>query len=342
MYLRLFYLGIFLCLYIKPLLAQQIDYRKDYYSQINKAELAITERRYSIAVSNYKEAFSKVPNVFAKDLFNAAICATLNNDQDLAINFCRELLLKGTEITFILSQKIFRSLESNASWQYLLEEYPALRRRYLLTVNLPIRKEIELMWARDQYFRIKPNGLLVYKDTISSIDQENITKLKEIIKKYNFPGEDLIGVDNPVSAPPFHSILYHHCQSKGSNLSKGLADFQDFLLDAVRLGKLSPHRYATYADIQGRPIYGNTAFYRIGKGGELRYLKLAKREIKKINKRRINIGLEPLGDYRKKVLFSLEEKNFIFDFNDSIIALEGLDSDSIEKFIQNSLSIEVE
>ncbi len=336
------YLTFFFLLAFKSLYAQQIDYRKNYYPLINKAELAITEGKQAIALTNYLEAFNKVPEPFSKDLYNAALCAAISNNTKIAVVLCKSLVLKGTEITFILAQNAFRALEQSQEWQAFIESYPALRKMFLLKVNMPLRKELELMWARDQHYRIKPNGLLIYKDTIKAIDRENIRDLKRIIDKYTFPDESLIGVENPLEAPPFHSILYHHCQNTGNNSSSGLADFPNVLIDAVKHGQLSPHRYAAYADIQGKPIYGNTTFYRIGKNGELRYLKMKESEIKRMNKKRISIGLAPIGVYRKKVLFSLKNKNFIFDFNDSIIVLEGLDSKSIEEFLEHTNTIKAE
>ena len=341
---RLIYLTSTFVLFTKFnfVFAQNIDYQKHYYPQINKAELAIIEGQISVALDYYLEAFNKVPSPFAKDIYNAALCAVSNNNKNIFFLLSEQLILKGTDITFIIAQKAFRQFEGSQEWELFISKYPDLRKRFLFNVNMPLRKELELMWARDQHFRIKPDGYLIYKDTIKAIDKENIAQLKYIVEKYGFPSETLIGVDNPLSAPPYHSIIYHHCQSTGKNGSAGLADLPNILLEAVKYGKLSPSRYAAYADIQGKPIYGNTTFYRIGKEGELRYLKMEEKEIRKINRKRVSIGLEPIGDYRKKVLFSLKNKNFIFDFNDSIIALEGLDKKSIEDFLEHSNSIEIE
>ncbi|MEM1135983.1 MAG: hypothetical protein AAGI07_09095 [Bacteroidota bacterium] len=319
--------------------AQQIDYRKKYYPAVNKAELAIIEHKYNVALSFYQEAFQNVPTPFSKDLFNAAVCAALEKNVVMSISFGERLLQSGTEITFLLSQKVFRNIEPDERWQRFLANYATWRKRFLLNVNMPLRKELELMSANDQHFRIQPNGYIVYKDTIQAIDKANIKKLKRIIEKYGFPGEDLIGVKDPLSAPPYHSILYHHCQKAASNKSLGLADFPGDLSDAVKYGKLSPNRFAAYADIQGKPIYGNTAFYRIGSDRELRYLNLSSNMLKKINKRRTTIGLAPLGEYRKKVLFSLKDDKFIFTYNDSIIALEGLAAKDIDNFIENSSKV---
>jgi len=305
----------FLIFIANVVFAQQIDYRKNYYPLINKAELALTSGNLEVALTNYEEAFSKVPSAFSKDIYNAALCAAINKKGKLCVALCKKLVLKGTDITFLLAQRVFRNIEDTSDWEYFIKNYPNLRKQYLLKVNMPLRKQLELMWANDQHFRIKPNGLSIYKDTIASIERDNIKYLIKIFQKYTFPDETLIGVDNPMT---------------------------NILANAVKYGKLSPSKYAAYVDIQGKPVYGNTTFYRIGKEGELRYFKMKDKEIKKINKRRKAMGLEPIGDYRKKLLFSLKNKNFIFDFTDSIIALKGLDEKSIEKLLENTNTVKVE
>ncbi|MBT29769.1 MAG: hypothetical protein CMO01_08930 [Thalassobius sp.] len=336
------YFTFLLILCFNLIQAQQIDYRKSYYPAVNKAELAISDNKYNIALNFYLEAFQNVPNPFSKDLFNAAVCAALEQNVMMTISFCEKLLLSGTEITFIQSQKVFRRIEEDERWKHFIANYANYRRRYLLNVNMPLRKELELLTAYDQHFRIQPNGYVIYKDTINAIDISNIDRVKFIIEKYGFPGEDLIGVKDPLSAPPFHSILYHHCQKAADGFGKGMADFPGDLSDAVKYGKLDPHRFASYVDIQGQPVYGNTAFYRIGREGELRYLNMSDNVLKKINKRRASIGLEPLGEYRKKILFSIKDDRFIFNFNDSIIVLEGLDSRDIDNLIENSSLVKTE
>ncbi|MBX2841771.1 MAG: exocyst complex component Sec6 family protein [Flammeovirgaceae bacterium] len=320
--------------------SQKVDYSKHYYPNINQAELLLISEKHDKALEHYVIAFKNVPTPYARDIFNAAVCGTLIGDYETAFKLLEQLIIKGTAITFLKSMDVFSPLVNDLRWETFVQNYPRNRKKYLQTINLPLRKELEWMAAMDQHFRLKDNGMAVYQDTIAQIDQSNINRFNGIIEKFGFPGEDLIGVDNPVSAPPYHTILNHLCHKASLGQGKGIAEINFPLQEFVKYGKLSPYRFANFIDQQGRPIYGNTVFYRLDNSPELRVLNIGEKSLKKFNKNRASIGLEPLENYQKKVLFALKDTRFIFNFNGSIVALNGMSQEEKDNFIQQTSIVE--
>lgn len=58
----------------------QVNFLKEYYQDIDKAEMAITLENYQEGFNEYKTAFSKVKMPFASDIYNAITCKILLND----------------------------------------------------------------------------------------------------------------------------------------------------------------------------------------------------------------------------------------------------------------------
>ena len=75
--------------------ATAADYVKVYYPQINKAELLIVQQDYAGALETYQEAFAAVPRPFARDHYNAAVCAMLTDDEKRAIHYLESWWRQG-------------------------------------------------------------------------------------------------------------------------------------------------------------------------------------------------------------------------------------------------------
>lgn len=73
----------------------QIDFTRIYHPIINEAELAIVDTNYHEALAFYNEAFANVEKPFAKDYYNAAICATLVGKMPVAFDFLEKIVAKG-------------------------------------------------------------------------------------------------------------------------------------------------------------------------------------------------------------------------------------------------------
>jgi tetratricopeptide (TPR) repeat protein len=73
----------------------QGDFTRIYHPIINEAELAIVDTNYFEALNFYKEAFANVKKPFAKDYYNAAICAAMIGKLSLTFDYLEKIVEKG-------------------------------------------------------------------------------------------------------------------------------------------------------------------------------------------------------------------------------------------------------
>lgn len=154
-------------------------------------------------------------------------------------------------------------------------------------MNKVVRKKIVAMGTIDQKARVK--GVVDKK-----IDKKNTLCLKNIIKKYGWPDNSLVGEDASVFAwliaqhADFDVKFQEECLRYIKDCSlKGTFDkkFIPYLEDRIRVNKGQSQ------------IYG-TQFYRN------RYGRMTHRPIKDkklLNKRRSVFGLEPFEEYSRKM-----------------------------------------
>jgi hypothetical protein len=125
------------------------------------------------------------------------------------------------------------------------------------------------------------------------IDSDNTTRMKEIVKRYGWPGPELVGADGAHAA----FLLVQH--------SPDLA-FQQAMLPLVRRsyesGKLSAWNYALLQDrvlmLEGKPqMYGMALKPWTGKEPVLYPIE----DEVNVDKRRAKIGLPPLREYLESI-----------------------------------------
>jgi hypothetical protein len=73
----------------------QGDFTRIYHPIINSAELAIVDTNYYEALDYYKAAFDNVKKPFAKDYYNAAICAAMLGKINTVFDYLEKIVEKG-------------------------------------------------------------------------------------------------------------------------------------------------------------------------------------------------------------------------------------------------------
>ena len=73
----------------------QGDFTRIYHPIINSAELAIVDTNYYEALDYYKAAFDNVKKPFAKDYYNAAICAEMLGKMNTVFDYLEKIVEKG-------------------------------------------------------------------------------------------------------------------------------------------------------------------------------------------------------------------------------------------------------
>ncbi|MBC5775938.1 hypothetical protein H8S95_17820 [Pontibacter sp. KCTC 32443] len=306
---------------VQQVYAKDIDYIKAYHPVIHEAELLLLNKDYSSALDKYKDAFKAVPEPFARDYYNAAVCAMLSENYEQTFDYLEELVLKGVELPFIRKQEVFKPLHETKEWDKFLDSYPKRRKKYKRHAELDIRADLDDLYARDKYYRLAKGGVRIYADTLRKIENDNVDILLRTIQKHGYPGEKLIGVGDTIEQLPRFSIVIER-QTKAK---KGF-DFTDILKEAVQQGKLSPQAAAYLMETQqGVRKYKTRALVWVSCSnpkdcaGDKKLKALNKylvedlndKEEQKVNAFRAELGLEPLADYRKKVLYNLNDTRFM-------------------------------
>ncbi len=304
---RIIFYFFFLELFFLKVCISQNNYI-EYHRTINTIESLLIQKKYNEANIQYKNTFKKYTNPFSKDLYNAAVCATLINNNADAIYFLKELAKKGV-LKRSIKQKIFRKIKKCKEWKEFYIEYDKTRINYKENFNDSISKEVDLWYERDQYFRRKRNAYTRYADTINAIDSINVLKLIKIINKFGYPGESLIGTDvpNSLSNNPY-IVLRHAYQNKNYLLS-------DLLLESLKNGTFHPYVYAELEDKRSNwdgvgDKYGTLAIVFIK--GKKREIFRTTQQINDFNENRSKIGLESYEEYKAKIELLLNKSPFIF------------------------------
>jgi hypothetical protein len=181
-----------------------------------------------------------------------------------------------------------------------LREKEDKRKSYATPVtNLALRRELLAMVEQDQNIRnemIKsgvdhPGKAILAR--LSAIDLRNTARMKSIIRRYGWPDAELVGWDGTEAA----FILVQHAEHS----------FQKELLPLMqkeyRAGVLSGPNYALFTDRvlvdDGRPqVYGSRAMpFAQWQGGEPVLYPIV--DEANVDKRRAEVGLSPLAEYRE-------------------------------------------
>ncbi len=341
---------IFLLVGIKFTQAQEINYLKKYHPAINRAELAIVEGDYSRALQQYEQAFKEVSSGFMKDYFNAAVCATSLGDASQTYHYLLKVASKGISLDFVKDEIAFSAIQQDSAWRGFEKHYLSNKRGFEQKINRVLKKQLDSLVLIDKKIRAK--GMEYSEDSIRQTDQLNALRLKQFILQEGFPSEDLIGCGEagmPVIQYPFYQII------KRQTPERQALNFSNILFDAMRNGKILPHT-ATYlmASINGNDTFFARYIFKIinenpienkGRDFEKKVNQWVYREInsedeQRINELRLQNGMETLGDYRKKIIFSLNDNKFLFPYR-SYIGIWSVQEESvIENYLEGTTFLE--
>ena len=324
--------------------AQEINYLKVYHPIINDAEILVVNGKYKDALDQYQKSFAAVPRGFMKDYFNAAVCATYLGDATNTYKYLLEVAGKGISLDFVKNETAFMGIQQDPNWRNFEKEYLEKKRTFDLKINKSLKDKLAKIVERDQWFRVRNTE--TFADTIVKVDKQNATELDYLLARYGFPSEDMIGCGEsgmPVIQYPFYSVIRRQTPEYQT------INFSNHLMNAARTGKISPHT-ATHimATINGNDVFFARHVFKIltdeslkmqGKPFATKLNKWVFRQIDKVDEQRINElrlqnGMESLADYRKKILFSINDNRFLFPYrsyigmwsvNDPNIAADYLD-----------------
>lgn len=320
--------------FLPTIVLAQIDYTNVYYPIINKAELAIIENNYKEALTYYQQSFNNITprKPFAKDYYNALICALNIQEYEKAFYYTEELILKGYNLEDFSDEVIKKLKTRRKNWKMFELAYPNLREKFESRVNHDYIKVLNDLQTRFKNFTNRKDAYTNYNDTIYNIHEANIKEFKLLIKKYGFPTEDLLGLKDSLHNYSYWDILFHDFNTKKDRLS-------DLLLQAVKRGDFPVKFFTLLQDRLHRSdahpaYYGHYTFIRFN--STVIQMPINLDILRNININRMRLGLENINDYRKKILFQFSNPKYkLLQAHYSVFNVKGGDK-SWEKTQINS------
>jgi hypothetical protein len=126
---------IFLTLLLTSPLFAQVDFRKEYYPAINRAEMAVTKDDYQTAFTEYQTAFLAVKSPLARDIFNAVACKFLLNDFEGAKPLLLKLAKKGIPGSSLEQKEVFMLDNIKSQWnsfKFLYEQIKSMQQEKII------------------------------------------------------------------------------------------------------------------------------------------------------------------------------------------------------------------
>ncbi|RYE54502.1 MAG: hypothetical protein EOP48_12180 [Sphingobacteriales bacterium] len=316
--------------------AGKFDFRL-YNQKINNAESAIIDEQYSVAIKYYREAFVVKEKPFAKDLYNASLCAIKVNNVPLAFKFCKLLAQKGVGSGFFKAVPSYTKLPKNSEWNSVLKQAGKSKDAHQIASGRILRT-IDSLVEKDQKFNRewRESGMAVEQrermyaanDTISS-------ELKQMFDSLGFLSEDKIGATlnkNGLLSNilPFDVILVHNYQSR----TQGDTLFSVILHEALLNGDISPDYYATILDmgtnLGNRPYYGAVRLFTQYKC-KILLDDYNQNRISDIDRSRAAIGLCSTKELLKKVVYKITNPASEFKVTVQLTIRDGYDDPDMDE-----------
>lgn len=299
---------------VKPIIVKPIlffilvintAFAQEYQTYLTQADSAYEKGSYAESAHLFTVAISKGashPNSF----YNAACSFALSGNKDSAFVFLEKAIAKGwRDVNLMQKDKDLNSLHSDPLWIEVVTKCQTALDFYEATLDKPLRHELLKMKEEDQALRkmvgSTPDTALWRK--VQEVDQKNTARMKEIIQQYGWPGSSLVGEEGASAA----WLLVQHADLD--------SEFQKFCLPLVT--KAAKKGEATWKNVayltdrvlvgEGKKqIYGTQCRWNESTG---KYEPSPIEDATNVDKRRKEVGLEPLSEYVKKLnKFNLQKK----------------------------------
>lgn len=295
----------------------------DYSFHIDTAKQLFQKKEYIKSAESYSKAFLSNHNLgFANDRYNAAKSWALGGEIDSAF-YQLKRSLKGNYNKYkeISTDTSFYNLRTDSRWNKILADVKINQQKEDKYLNLKFKNLnrslvmiLDTIYQDDQEPRLrlteteKKYGWSSYQMQLNLAlmtknDSINIEKVKSILDKYGWLGQDVIG-DQGSDAIFF--VIQH------SDLATQLKYLPMFRV-AVKQGKALPSRLALLEDRvslkQGKKqIYGSQIM-RNNKTGK--YFVEPLEDPENVDKRRTQVGLPSIKEYVSKwgIKWSIEQYN---------------------------------
>ena len=282
-------------------MAQEIP--KEYYHLVKKAFALYEAKDYKNSAFTYSEAF-KVNGWKGRpdDRYNAACSWALANYQDSAFFNLERIATKSnySDYGHITADQDLNSLHEDKRWKLLLEIIKQNKEKAESILNKQLVQQLDSIYNDDQKYRLqlveieKSEGMKSDKvkalwKIIGKKDSANLIKVKAILDEYGWLGADVIGGQG-------NSTLFLVIQHSDQKTQE---KYLPMMREAVKKGNARGSELALLEDRvairQGKKqIYGSQIGQDTKKGT---YYVLPLDDPDNVDKRRAEVGLQPLAEY---------------------------------------------
>ncbi|RYU91321.1 hypothetical protein EWM62_05110 [Mucilaginibacter terrigena] len=276
-----------------------------YPDSIKKAFALYEAKNYRASAQTYTNAF-KVNGWkgFSDDRYNAACSWALAGNADSAFYQLDRVvnLMAYNNYAHITTDTDLNSLHNNKRWATLIATVAKNKEKAEEKLNKPLVRELETIYADDQSGRKKIDSLAkiyglqspqvkeLFK-TIALQDSVNLMKVKKILDKHGWAGPDEVGALGTVTL----FLVIQHADLATQK------QYLPLMREAVKSKKLRASSLAMLEDRinvrEGKKqLYGSQL--RSDAEGKMKFDPIE--DEPNVDKRRAEVGLEPLKDYAKR------------------------------------------
>ncbi|MBI1307230.1 MAG: hypothetical protein GC181_11560 [Bacteroidetes bacterium] len=257
---------------IQPVLAQ--DYIR-YNRIVNRIDEDVLAGNIEKASLRFDTIYLEYDFIFSHHCFKALQISCDLKDSVKAANWLQETILRGIPLWAIQKNEITQEVFNYTNCRLVINNYENLQEQYKASINQKLAKTIDSLLAIDQKRTDKVNnGFIPLRYTWHYVrwrrnSRKQFLILEQIINKYGYPGERLIGIpeDKNDSSKllkdalfygPFYResrtyiMLIHYYSRKGKNIDS-------LLLNEIVKGNLPAFQYGGLNDFMSR--YGKADNY---------------------------------------------------------------------------------
>ena len=271
-------------------------FSQNYNEYVTQAEGFMTSKNYERAADAYSKAFwnNGGGSNTTDDRYNAAVAFGQIKNADTVIYYIDRLAnrVKFYEIERIEKEEAFNFLVKNEKWLAICEKI----RKNGEKLNFPLLRELEKINDDDQSVRGgKSKDDENYAQRQHEMDAQNLIKIEAILQKYGWLGEDVVGNKGNNS---FFSVLQH-------SEPKTMEKYLPVIRKAATEKKAKPSQLALFEDrvnmYQGKKqVYGSQIRFTYNDDGSRKCEVYAIEDPINVDKRRTEIGLNPITEYLKQ------------------------------------------
>lgn len=233
----------FKILLVQPTFCQENDFF-EYHKEVNKAQLKFFENNYKASDSIFTKTFKEFKNGFPTDYLFAANNALKFSDLDQSLNYILNGFKNGLVLENLKKDSCYQMLKHEFRTRCFKKKYKLLRKEYVNSLDIQVRKEIYDMVKMDQKYRnsrFSKKPWSVQQSFMKRIDSLNFDKLLDICNDKGFPGSNLVGNDDGFGLVDVAVLLRHMDSTR-------LKKLEPYILVSIKNGHFMPFDYVSALD----------------------------------------------------------------------------------------------